>query len=593
MKTSLRARSVAVLAPIFVFAACGPETDFSEYDEPIDFGEETSGIINGTAVPADNSGMVRLIHDSTMCSGTLLTNDWVLTANHCDNAVGDTVTMGAQSRTVKRVLPHPDISFGVDVALVQLTSPMTMNNSNSGFRRQVESSLLTVGTQVTCFGYGNNTFHTGAGSTLRSAVLNIQNGANNLYVFIPNATGQIMWRGDSGGTCLTAAGRAITVHKSSTFSGTQVLSSEGVTSQYFAPWVNGVIDGSWQYEPITEQIQAPTAGSDLTAYVQGGIPHAVYRDANNGHVIELWKINGVWSSASLTAQHGGTASAGTPFGFEEGGRQRIVYRSADGHIREYKWQSPMGWSVSDLSAITGATNASSDPVAYVHQGRVNVIYRGTGNHIHALVLNAGSWTHQNLTSGLGATAAASKPTVYVHNGVEQKVVYRGSNNHIIELWNTGTGWNWSDLTNASGGPNAQGDPSGYSFGNQQHIIYRASNNHVIELWGGWNGWTAHDVTNTTGAPNAAGSPMGYISTSLGKQCIVYRTGTASEGDIVHLTGSNVGNFQIENLTTESGAFRSPAPTGTPGATVESSAGSQHVFYRDTAGRVFELRTPRT
>lgn len=184
--------------------------------------------------------------------------------------------------------------------------------------------------------------------------------------------------------------------------------------------------------------------------------------------------------------------------------------------------------------------------------------------------------------------------MFVHNGIEQKIVYRNSSNQLIELWNVGSGWNWNNLTIAAGAPLAAGTPSGYSFGGVQHVIYRSTANRVIELWGGSGGWNTHDMVATTAVPFALGDPRGYASTATGKQHIVYRSGSASSAGIVMLTGSSVGNFQIESINDATGAPRNPIAVGTPSALRDAASNqSHHVYYRDSTGAIFEMRSPAT
>jgi hypothetical protein len=68
-----------------------------------DFGTETSDINAGTTIPANNSGMVLITSAAGGCSGTLVTNDWILTARHCftqtqvNGPWNVSLTMGSQA----------------------------------------------------------------------------------------------------------------------------------------------------------------------------------------------------------------------------------------------------------------------------------------------------------------------------------------------------------------------------------------------------------------------------------------------------------------------------------------------------------------
>jgi hypothetical protein len=141
-----------------------------------DLGATSSKILGGTAVPQDHHipgrWGVRLNGASMgMCSGTLLTNGWVLSATHCFpvdncedgcdgpysinnppeyNPTADSLTVtafdsgAAQTSTnaaPMRLVRHPSIFAGwqltplsqkIDVAMVRLAAPLSVNGSTTG-----------------------------------------------------------------------------------------------------------------------------------------------------------------------------------------------------------------------------------------------------------------------------------------------------------------------------------------------------------------------------------------------------------------------------------------------------------------------------
>jgi hypothetical protein len=216
----------------------------------MDDGDELSvdrdEIINGTVISAENSGFA-IVNGG--CSGTLITNTWVLTAKHCGTAVGSSVVMGSQTRTVDRVVNHPS----VDASIARLSAPMTMNGSTTNHRWRLRGDALGAGTSVRCFGYGRNTY-TGGFGTLRTANMTVHSTSGSDYVFRPNSSGQIQWMGDSGGGCLDGANNALYVQSVCWHDGVSTVSQcAGPRADYLAIWADIEMFGSFLQGPQWER----------------------------------------------------------------------------------------------------------------------------------------------------------------------------------------------------------------------------------------------------------------------------------------------------------------------------------------------------
>ncbi len=197
-------------------------------------------IVNGTAVNLGANTFVRFPGRS--CSGTFLSNQWVLTANHCLPEVGDAVQMDNQSRSVQRVVRNPYTRFGTDIALVQLSAPMAVNGSTSGFSRPLRSTLASKGSHLRCYGYGQSN-GVGISAQLRFEEVYLAGINGDVYVLNPNAYGQYAGAGDAGGGCLDDTGAAVGVLMSHPGNPTQAGQTFLTASTSFRDWANTVMGG--------------------------------------------------------------------------------------------------------------------------------------------------------------------------------------------------------------------------------------------------------------------------------------------------------------------------------------------------------------
>ena len=210
-----------------------------------------AAIVNGT--PSDQAealGIVRIDIGSGLCTGTVIDNQWVVSAAHCfdsDPRKSATISMGAQLTSAAEIFIHPNL----DVALIRTADPLTVGGQRTGFVRRLLHELpggaIPNFSNVQCYGYGRSTFSGGSG-TLRSATLQAFrypyfDGPEVLRV-AKNSAGQIPWEGDSGGTCFYQRAfnqEMIGVASGVLATGTTLNQAEYVTPHAFRSWVGEIM----------------------------------------------------------------------------------------------------------------------------------------------------------------------------------------------------------------------------------------------------------------------------------------------------------------------------------------------------------------
>ena len=127
----------------------------------------------GNASPGEYPSVAEVTFGPFLCTGTLITPDWVLSAGHCGSVTGAAVASPAswppqlinvriggvnqsdgEQRSASRVVVHPNYvaTSGYDISLIQLSQSSTM--APTQVAGAGERSLWTAGTLETIVGWG-------------------------------------------------------------------------------------------------------------------------------------------------------------------------------------------------------------------------------------------------------------------------------------------------------------------------------------------------------------------------------------------------------------------------------------------------------
>jgi hypothetical protein len=179
-------------------------------DSSVDITTETQAIKNGALFTAPESPFVQL---DTGCSGTLLRNDWVLTAGHCLPNTAEGRPESLVVRDVNRVDNFAQAlavyrTHQLDMGLVKLARPLRVNGATAGLRTEFDRGDAedTSGLSVICHGIGANSCDATGAWTMREGRSTVVSTEPDFLQV--QGTQTPLW-GDSGGSCTLARGSRV------------------------------------------------------------------------------------------------------------------------------------------------------------------------------------------------------------------------------------------------------------------------------------------------------------------------------------------------------------------------------------------------
>ncbi|MDI1475359.1 trypsin-like serine protease [Polyangium sp. y55x31] len=279
---------LATLAGAFAVSGCvAASADESDMlDEPVDVAEQA--IVNGSSGFAKKSSF-SVIFDhgpgtqESGCSAVALTTKWLLTAAHCvydENGSLYPYAFAPYAGDIVQIVPHPAFApyaasssappLGVpDVALLRLETPLNLYSDDCSYAPNdcwKSPAGMPIPVNATSSGYTITSYYPtfaiapgsivcdGSGGSASGLLPShgVWSTADTYYeggyyqAIPPNAAGQTMTSGDSGGPCYfnTGARNASTllaITSSITKAGGQTVRTNAVITGYVASFIDSVI----------------------------------------------------------------------------------------------------------------------------------------------------------------------------------------------------------------------------------------------------------------------------------------------------------------------------------------------------------------
>lgn len=460
-------------------------------------------IINGTLLSqVEKTGDVAIRMPNGICSGTLLRNQWVLTAKHCVEAPVNDLSVELRARTgiVWQSAIPDDVKKhrSLDIALLHLSTPLSINKKTTGFYRQffLYEGKKLMERSLECYGHGYNDEDRTSLGMPHYGVFSPILADNNEAILPQNESGQRLWYGDSGGSC-RSYGRVAGVHK------------EGQDLLKLLREITAPAFRDWALDQIGDAMTGPTVAAG-----EGWVK--VYEIGSNNQTYEIARKQQDWGKWDEINAGGSLPLKADP----------IAIGSKKGEVEVYAWsknfiyrnlfkenQSLSGsWAWTGWSRITSDGTVNSTPAVVKNgYGKTYLFARRStdgGIWFKTKLTNASSWS---AWESLGGTFK-SAPAATVQRGEDLYVFAVDAKTNDL-LYNVYKEEEWSgwESTEASGN-NKYFNSSPSAVVDAKGRLYVFIRDDQFKLWSrrldekGWGEWIPLN------APFQAASAPGAVIT---------------------------------------------------------------------------------
>jgi hypothetical protein len=517
-------KPIIATAALLLFAVCGWEDERNSETSQV-----TGEIFNGTQGVSSPYGHVKV----GGCSGTLVSNQWALTAKHCwldgngnfipanwvvvtyEHSVSPTQPHGSHSDTVgvELVYHHPTR----DATLMRLATPIAINGFGGHLNTLfpgLDADLVSK--PIHCWGYGNNAYDSqntpvGAG-TLRYAALEVNGAADGFLQVYPQNSQQFFY-GDSGTSCFyvstTGAPHQIGVFSWGIPDPPNPPPYEFVDGAHgIRTWLTQTMMGSKEVLADGATWLKPSAVTSTEA-ASGDKYVELFVTGTDGHVYSRYALLNPdttlsdWTPYYLLTQ----ASTGVGPSVVAYGNEAYLFVT-DSNLRYRKRFS--NYALGDWVNLGNHTPIGSAPAAVnVNDQEIWVFVRGTDGRLKYRKVPQGQWS-QSWQAPFGTSAFTHDPSAVYLSGTNKIYVFARTTggNISYKSYDRGTG-TWSGWATIAGFV-ASGPAAVVRGPRRIDLFARNNSNQLMSRTfydGAWSsaGWITHATTSEIAASPFASS----------------------------------------------------------------------------------------